>query len=83
MNLWRHGVEALHVPPRERVLVLAPHPDDEVLGCGGTILLHAAQGDAVHVVIAFDGLNGLSAEWPRDTRRREAARVSQLLGLGP
>lgn len=83
MNLWRVGVEVLHVPPRERVLVLAPHADDEVLGCGGTILLHAAQGDAVHVVIAFDGVAGLSPQWPRDTRRREAERVSNLLGLGP
>jgi LmbE family N-acetylglucosaminyl deacetylase len=83
MNLWRVGVEVLRAPPCEHVLVLAPHADDEVLGCGGTILLHEAQGDPVHVVVAFDGLGGLSPEWPRDTRRREASRVSKLLGLGP
>ncbi len=37
------------------VLVLAPHADDEVIGCGGTLALHADRGDAVVVLIAFDG----------------------------
>lgn len=83
MKLWRVGAEALRAPPREHVLVLAPHADDEVLGCGGTIMLHGAQGDPVHVVVAFDGRSGLSPEWPRETRRREAKRVSKLLGLEP
>lgn len=36
-----------------RVLVFAAHPDDEVLGVGGTILRHRAQGDEVHVVVTF------------------------------
>ena len=37
------------------VLVVAAHPDDEVLGCGGTIAKHAEQGDEVHVVIMAEG----------------------------
>ncbi|NBV41448.1 PIG-L family deacetylase [bacterium] len=32
----------------ERVLVIAVHPDDETLGCGGTLLRHRAQGDEIH-----------------------------------
>ena len=34
-----------------RVLCVAPHPDDEVIGCGGTLALHAARGDAVRVLL--------------------------------
>ena len=35
-----------------RVLVIAPHPDDETLGCGGTLLQHRAQGDVLFWLIA-------------------------------
>ncbi len=37
------------------VLVFAPHPDDEVLGCGGVMAKHAAQGDSVYVCVATCG----------------------------
>jgi LmbE family N-acetylglucosaminyl deacetylase len=49
---------ALARPPRGRVLLLAPHADDDVLGAGGTCALHAEQGDPVHVIVAYDGLEG-------------------------
>jgi LmbE family N-acetylglucosaminyl deacetylase len=39
----------------DRILVLAAHPDDEVLGCGGVMARHAARGDAVGVLIATRG----------------------------
>lgn len=38
-----------------RVLIIAPHPDDEVLGVGGTISHHIARGDEVHVLIVTQG----------------------------
>ncbi len=38
-----------------RVLVVAAHPDDEVLGCGGTIARHADSGDQVQVLIVAEG----------------------------
>ncbi|MBI5435355.1 MAG: PIG-L family deacetylase [Planctomycetes bacterium] len=61
---------------RKRVLVFAPHPDDEVLGVGGTLALHASRGDQVRVVIVTDGAAG-APEPPRAdiARTREAWRA--------
>lgn len=41
---------------KKNVLVVAAHPDDEVLGCGGTLAKHAAYGDDVFVLILGDGV---------------------------
>ena len=73
--------EALAAPPRGRALCLAPHPDDEVLGCGGTLALHRAQGDAVRVVVAFDGRLGLAGSRDPALRCAEARRGGALLDL--
>ncbi len=45
---------ALHPSPA-RVVVAAPHPDDELLGVGGLLTLLAARGSAVHIVAVTDG----------------------------
>lgn len=44
------------------ILVVAPHPDDETLGCGGTMLRHIARGDDVHwcIVTAMHESGGYS-----------------------
>jgi LmbE family N-acetylglucosaminyl deacetylase len=44
-----------------KVLVVAAHPDDEVMGCGGTIACLAAAGCAVHVLLLADGENSRAA----------------------
>jgi LmbE family N-acetylglucosaminyl deacetylase len=41
--------------PRKRVLVIAAHPDDELLGCGGTVALHTTNEDEVTSVIVCEG----------------------------
>lgn len=47
-------------PGAEKVLVLAPHMDDETIGCGGTLALHARRGAQVTVMFLTDGRNGSS-----------------------
>lgn len=72
----------LSAPTRGSVVVLAPHPDDEVIGVGGTLALHARQGDRVHVVVAFDGAAGLptmAPEQARDLRCLEALAGGRAL----
>ncbi len=41
---------------KHRVLVVAAHPDDEILGCGGTIIKHCKNGDEVRILIMAEGL---------------------------
>jgi len=78
--------EILERPPSGRVLLVAPHADDDVLGCGGTVSLHAAQGDPVHVLIVFSGEAGdpdrrYDREEYVERRRREALAAGAHLGL--
>ncbi len=72
-------------PAAKRILVIAPHADDETLGAGGTIARHAAEGDAVTVaVVTGHGEGGPHPLWPREvwTRvRAEAARATAILGV--
>jgi N-acetylglucosamine malate deacetylase 1 len=71
---------------RERVLIVAPHPDDEAIGCSGTILRHIQSGDEVVVVIATDGRRSQAAATPDEmaaSRKNEATEVARRLGLKP
>ena len=63
------------------VLVIAPHPDDEVLGVGGTILRHLDIGDAVHVVICTRGEESRFGNEQVARVQKEAREVHAFLGL--
>lgn len=65
-----------------RVLVFAPHPDDEVLGCGGTLALLRQKKCAVKVIFVTDGAGAgtLGADAPA-IRRKEAAESLAVLGI--
>lgn len=73
-------------PSATRVLVVAPHPDDETIGCGGTLALLADAGADVRVVVATDGEATIgSPHTPEATaarRRREAVEACAILGVG-
>jgi LmbE family N-acetylglucosaminyl deacetylase len=81
-------------PAAERLLVLAPHMDDETIGCGGTLVRHMRAGATARVVFLTDGSAGdgspstLSAAARRevqarlaDTRKEEARRALAILGV--
>ena len=60
---------------KRSILVVAPHPDDETLGCGGALLRHKAEGDSLHWVIV--------TSMPRDAypathRKRRAAELREV-----
>lgn len=59
-----------------KVLVVAAHPDDEVLGCGGTIARHTALGDEVSVMIVAEGITSRSPENKRAAATRDLAGLS-------
>jgi LmbE family N-acetylglucosaminyl deacetylase len=108
--LWSSGValaqsqsqalppyEPLHVGPRERLLVIAPHPDDETLGAGGLAQRVLAQGGSVRSVVVTAGDGYLEAVQLRtrkqqpepwaflrygERRLRELLSATHLLGLG-
>jgi LmbE family N-acetylglucosaminyl deacetylase len=63
----------------ERLLVLAPHPDDEVIGCGGLIALHARERRQIRAVVATDGAEAGQAA----AREEESRRALALIGDVP
>ena len=42
----------------KNIFVVAAHPDDEILGCGGTLLKHVANGDKVYILFVAEGVTG-------------------------
>ncbi|MEC5325401.1 PIG-L deacetylase family protein [Aurantimonas sp. A3-2-R12] len=71
-----------------RILVVAPHPDDESLGCGGAIARSAALGRQTHTIFVTDGgaSHPGSATWSRERlaaqREVEASNALECLGAG-
>lgn len=67
---------------KDKVLVVAPHPDDETLGCGGTLLKHKNCGDKIYwmIITNIQSENG----WPEEDvqkRQNEIQNVSEMYGF--
>jgi LmbE family N-acetylglucosaminyl deacetylase len=73
------------------MIVFAPHPDDETLGCGGTIAKKSAEGYVVFIVIITDGRHAFSKKYGKmvspnpeevkDLRKKELIEAVNLLGV--
>src|SRR3989338_10764489 len=79
---------------KKNILVVAAHPDDEVLGCGGTIIKHVKSGDEVSLIVFTDGVTsrnykpGISeAELKRicskkiKIRKKEFYNAAKVMGI--
>lgn len=76
--------QASSVPSACSVIIFAPHPDDEIFGCGGAIAQHVRAGHAVHVILLTAGEHGSSENAGNDyakTRLSESAQAARFLGL--
>lgn len=63
------------------ILVVATHPDDEVLGCGGVIARHASRGDRVEVVVVTRGAPEIYDDDQVKTLRKELDAAHKILGV--
>ena len=59
----------------KKILVIAAHPDDEILGCGGTMALHSQRGDEVYVLILGEGVTSRDEKRDRERREKEIAEL--------
>jgi LmbE family N-acetylglucosaminyl deacetylase len=65
----------------DTILVIGAHPDDEVLGPGGTVAKHAASGDEVHLLILTEGTTQqYDDECLIDKKKEEAQSCAKTLG---
>ena len=58
-----------------KILAIAPHPDDETLGCGGTLLRHRAAGDELHWIVVTQAH---APQWPEAVIAGKAAEVEKV-----
>ena len=86
MENWYTPYQTAALPAAQKVWVLAPHPDDEVFGCGGAALIYAAQGAQVQVSVMSSGTGyaeGAEAEQIQSTRENETNAALQSMGIEP
>src|ERR1700758_650941 len=66
---------------RNQVAVIAAHPDDELLGAGGTLARHVQAGDEVHAIVVADGAGSRYPAELAVTLEKQAGRAAEILGL--
>ena len=61
-----------------KILVIAAHPDDEILGMGGTLCKHSIAGDEIHVLFISDGVTGRDYNYDPVKRRGEIDQRKEM-----
>lgn len=65
----------------KKILIVAPHPDDEVLGCGGIIKKFSKRGHAVYVLVVTRGTPKFYSDKQIENVRNEALNAHKILGV--
>jgi LmbE family N-acetylglucosaminyl deacetylase len=71
----------MNVIMQKNILIIAPHPDDEVLGCGATIAKYASLGHTLYVLVATRGSKNLYTDDRIENVRNEALNAHNVLGV--
>lgn len=64
-----------------KVMAIAAHPDDEMLGLGGTLARHAEAGDEVHAIVLSEGASARYEEGAKNVLQDAGRRAAGILGL--
>lgn len=77
--------ELLDKPQGAAVLVLSPHPDDDVVGCGGTLCKHHLSGNEITIIYLTDGRKGdptfTNEQGLVKERQKEAREAAKIIGI--
>ena len=68
----------------KHILVISPHPDDEAIGCGGTLRKHILDGDQIEVIFLTSGEKGGHGRSENETgkiREQESQNAANILGI--
>ncbi len=74
----------IDLPPGDKILVLSPHPDDDAIGLGGTLVKHHQAGCFLTTLVLTDGAAGVPGGDPKEvkgTRRSETEAAARHLGI--
>ena len=79
-DYFRHNLKPLpfNISEFDRILVFAPHQDDEAIGCGGLLSRLSDEGKEIHIVFLTDGENKTGKM--KDVRHKEALNLTTKLG---
>ena len=80
----------MYLNKKDKILIIAAHPDDEILGCGGTIAKLKKEGNEIHVFFSAEGItarylkkdfNTLKVKKEIETRNRQSIQALKILGI--